>query len=84
MVARSVGLDVEQVRLAGVAPADADRVGTGARDGAGRKAPLDVPGSNRGRPGHPVSSAFTLNPVLDLSGDGKLDLSSGGSTVVDL
>jgi putative selenate reductase len=80
-LARPVGLRVEDGRLAGVLCTRTEY--RGARDAAGRKVPVDVPGSEFEIGLDTLILAISQHPVLDLFGSRLPDLSPGGFIAVD-
>jgi putative selenate reductase len=80
-LARPVGLQVEYGRLAGLVCTRTEYRGT--RDAAGRKVPLDVPGSEFEIGLDTLILAISQHPVLDLFGSQMPDLSPGGFIAVD-
>ncbi|HYN47846.1 MAG TPA: FAD-dependent oxidoreductase, partial [Candidatus Nanopelagicales bacterium] len=80
-LARPVGLHVEDGRLAGVMCIRTEYRGT--RDAAGRKVPLDVPGSEFEMGLDTLVLAISQHPVLDFFGDRSPDLTPAGYIAVD-
>ena len=80
-LARPVGLHVEDGRLAGVLCTRTEY--RGARDAAGRKVPLDVPGSEFDIGLDTLILAISQHPVLDLFGDRPPELTAAGYIAVD-
>jgi putative selenate reductase len=80
-LARPVGLHVEDGRLAGVLCTRTEYRGT--RDSAGRKIPLDVPGSEFEIELDTLILAISQHPVLDLFGSQLPDLTPAGFIAVN-
>jgi putative selenate reductase len=80
-LARPVGLHVEDGRLAGVLCTRTEYRGT--RDAAGRKVPLDVPGSEFEVGLDTLILAISQHPVLDLFGNQLPELTAAGYIAVD-
>jgi putative selenate reductase len=80
-LARPVGLHVEDGRLAGVLCTRTEY--RGARDAAGRKVPLDVPGSEFEVGLDTLILAISQHPVLDFFGDQLPELTAAGYIAID-
>ncbi len=80
-LARPIGLHVEDGRLAGVLCTRTEY--RGARDAAGRKVPMDVPGSEFEVGLDTLILAISQHPVLDLFGDQLPELTAAGYIAVD-
>jgi len=80
-LARPVGLHVEDGRLAGLVCTRTEYRGT--RDAAGRKVPVDVPGSAFEIGLDTLILAISQHPVLDMFGDRAPDLTPAGFIAVD-
>ncbi len=80
-LARPVGLHVEGGRLAGLVCTRTEYRGT--RDAAGRKVPVDVPGSEFEIGLDTLILAISQHPVLDFLGGGAPDLTPAGFIAVN-